>query len=153
MSTGLRLVLVLPTDEVVRLSLARFDRLYARPPADRLPELAGQRVRAAEAAVELEAGRPVQVVRVVYHYLHFDAGGVLDVERLRRDGMIAFEAGTSTFVKPRDGDPGVVEARNRFVRRRRDHEVWWTPSTKLAQQIASAALDDTRYRRLSARRA
>jgi len=33
---GPRLVLVLPTDEVVRLSLARFDRLYARglaPPA------------------------------------------------------------------------------------------------------------------------
>src|SRR5262245_38916132 len=27
---------VLPTDEVVRLSLARFDRLYARPATDRI---------------------------------------------------------------------------------------------------------------------
>lgn len=146
----LRLLLVLQNDEVVRLSLARFERLYARPPLDRVPELAGQRVRAAEAVVETNDRQPARVVRVVYHYLHFDAEGALDTERFRGDARIAVEAGADSFWQP-PADPTLVDARHRFARRRRDHEVWWTPSPDLVQHINRAALGDRGYRILSER--
>jgi hypothetical protein len=110
------------SDSVFRLPRARFERLFSNPPCDALSEFAGQRIRAAEAVVELENRRPVRVLRVIFHYMHFDQTGRLDRERFLEDGVTVMEAGMSVFnLEPRD--PRVIQARQRFAARRRDHSV------------------------------
>jgi hypothetical protein len=146
-STSLRFILVDSKDEVFRLSQAKFERLFSRPPRDTVPKFAEQRVRAAEVAVELENGRPVRVLRVIFHYMHFDRHGRLDYERYLKDNLTVIEAGMPDFnVEPRVRN--VIAARQRFAARRRDHSVWWRPTSRLQRDIMQAALDDRRYRRV-----
>ncbi len=65
MSTAIRFVILDPSGEVIRFSYARFQRLFSRPPHDKLPEFAGKRIRAAEIVVELRNRRPVRILRAV----------------------------------------------------------------------------------------
>lgn len=146
-STSLRFVLVNSNDEVFRLPQARFERLFPCPPRDTLPEFAGQRVRAAEAVVELENRRPACVLRIIFHYIHFDEEGRLDYERYVKDGVTVMEAGMPAL-KLEPHNPKVIVARQRFAARRRDHSVWWRPTARLQQEVVQAALDDRKYRRL-----
>jgi hypothetical protein len=146
-STSLRFILVNSNDEAFRLPQARFERLFSCPPTDTLPEFAGQRVRAAEAVVELENRRPVRVLRAIFHYIHFDRQGRLDHDRYMKGGVTVMEAGIPSL-NLEAGDPKVIEAGQRFAARRRDHSVWWRPTPRLRQAIMQAALDDGRYRRL-----
>jgi hypothetical protein len=146
-STSLRFVLVNSNDEIFRLSHARFERMLSCPARETLPEYAGQCVRAAEAIVQLENHRPVRVCRIVFHYLHFDQEGSLDYDRYMKDGVTVMEAGIPDFnLKP--DDPKVLEARQRFAARRRDHSVWWRPTPHLEEAIMQAALDHSKCRRL-----
>ena len=146
-STSLRFVLVSPNDEIFGLSQARFERMLSCPRHETLPEFAGQRVRAAEVVVELENRRPVRVCRIIFHYLHFDQQGSLNYDRYMKDGVTVMEAGIPDFhLKP--DDPKVLEARQRFAARRRDHSVWWCPTPDLEQAIMEAALDHRKCRRL-----
>ena len=146
-SISLRFVLVNSNDEIFRLPQARFERMLSCPPQDTLPEFAGQRVRAAEAVVQLQNRRPVGVCQVIFHYLHFDQQGRLDFNRYMKNGVTVMEAGIPDFnLKPHD--PKVIEAGQRFAARARDHNVWWRPTPQLEEAIMQAVLDDRKCRRL-----
>lgn len=146
-SFSVRYFLVDADDDIVRLPQARFERLASRASRETLPELKGQRVRAAEVAVELRSGRPVRVVRMIFYYIHFDQNGRLDYERFMKDGVTVMEAGLPRF-KLESADRSVIEAQQRFAKRRRDHSVWWKPDSRLESVIVRAALDRRNFRRL-----
>jgi hypothetical protein len=67
-----------PDDTLYRLANAKFSRMVDDPESHRLERFAGQRVRMAEAIVEVRDRAPCAVVRLVYEMLGFDAEGRLD---------------------------------------------------------------------------
>ena len=78
-----------------RLASKKFSGMLADPSDHLMPNFAGQRVRMAEAVVELRDRRPERVVRLVYEILRFDEEGRLDIRNIQstkccaRDVMLA----------------------------------------------------------------
>lgn len=142
-----RYFLVTDEDEIIRLSNARFERLYSNPPKDKLAEFAGQRVRWAEIIVELENRKPSKVLRTVYGYLHFNSDRCLNGDRFMEDAAVVVNSGLpNIFVE--EESYNVINAQQEFAKRQRDHSVWWKPTPKLERNILDAALDQFEYRRL-----
>ena len=147
MSSSLRFVLLDPSGEVIRLSHARFQRLFSQPPRDKLPDFADKRIRAAEIVVELRNRRPVRVVRAVYHYLNFDHEGALDYDRYMEEGMVPLLASPDSWPRPEKGSR-IVPAQHRFAARRLNVVVRWKPTATEERAISEAALGDRKYRRI-----
>jgi hypothetical protein len=97
MSFSVRYFLVDADGQVFRLPQARYERLASRAPRNTLPRFAGQRIRAAEVAVELRNHRPLQVVRLIFYYLHFDRDGCLDYDQYMKDGLTVAQSGVLRF--------------------------------------------------------
>jgi hypothetical protein len=144
-----RMIFVDSSDQVLRIPNSRFEKLLGPRSTDRLPQFAGQRVRAAEVIVGLENRHPVDIVRVSYFYLHFDKRGFADYETFMRHGALAMEAAMGSNWPFPDETANVIRAGHRFAARRRDHEVVWKPTSSLARSIYKAALDDPGYPHLS----
>ena len=76
--TDIRIFFVDDDGAIKRFPLTRYLRLTERDPNERLPEYANTRIRCVEAAVELEQRKPVDILRLLYIILFFDAEGRLD---------------------------------------------------------------------------
>ncbi|MEJ2327795.1 MAG: hypothetical protein P8Y25_13710, partial [Chromatiaceae bacterium] len=84
MSYSTRTFILGPDDTLYRLASAKFSRMIDDPESYRLERFAGQRVRMAEAIVEVRDRAPYAVVRLVYEMLAFDAEGRLDRAKFMR---------------------------------------------------------------------
>lgn len=146
-SIAVRNFLVTDEDEIVRLSNARFDRLHSNPPKDSLAAFAGQRVRWAEIIVELENRKPSNVLRDAYYYLHFGSDGCLNVDHYMQDAALVVDASFPNFFVE-DEPHNVINAQQKFAKRKRDHSVWWKPHGPLKRKIFDAAMGRLKYRRL-----
>jgi hypothetical protein len=146
-SVAARHFLVTYEDEIIRLSNARFERLYSNPPKDNIEEFASQRMCWAEINIEIENRKSSKILRATYGYLHFNSDGCLNFNRFMKDLAVAMNAGTPNFFV--DEEPhNVKNAQQEFVNRQRDHSVWWKPHTTLEWQTLDAAMDQFKYRRL-----
>ena len=148
MGLSCRMIIVDHANNVMRLANKRFERLLSQPPSDRLPQFANRRVRSAEAVVKLVNRKPVEIIRLCFHYLHFDSRGILNYERLIKDGALTAEAGMELFFASKVTGSTVLSTAHRFAARRRDHEAIWKPTPDLENAICEAALDGKIYPRL-----
>lgn len=146
-SVAVRNFLATDEDEIIRLSNARIERLYANPPKDNIAEFAGRRVRWAEILVEVENRKLSKILRAVYGYLHFNSDGCLNVDRRMQDAAVVANAGLPNFFVEEEPH-NVINAQREFAKRQRDHSVWWKPNAVLERQILDAAMDQFKYRRL-----
>jgi hypothetical protein len=146
MGISIRHLLVDQNDEVYRLSNRFFERLLDKSTGAALPQFAGRRIRCAGVELQMDNYQPIGVVRVVYYYLDFDAEGRLDRDRMMQDAALQMKAAMGNIFPTRSAT--VIEASSRFVARRRDHEVLWTPSPKIERAIHDAALGFNKFRRL-----
>jgi len=78
MGISCRIFIVDPEDRVHRFTSTDFTRLYEDPESFPIPRFANQRLRVAEAVVELKNRRPMRVLRLAYFLFPFDERGVLD---------------------------------------------------------------------------
>jgi hypothetical protein len=115
------------------------------PNSHRLERFAGQRVRMAEAIVEVRDRAPIAVVRLIYGMLEFDAEGRLDRAAFIRQNAALAELSVSRVI-PRSGaeETAVVDAGSRFVARGGS----WQPTPGQEREIPRAALDETPCKRL-----
>ena len=145
MSYSIRTYILGPDDTLYRLASAKFSRMVDDPESQRLGRFAGQRVRLAEAIVEVRDRAPCAVVRLIYEMLGFDADGRLDHAAFIRQNAALVELAIGRVI-PRlpAEETGVVEAGSRFVARGGS----WQPSAALEQKILRAALDETPCKRL-----
>ncbi|AGA89728.1 hypothetical protein Thimo_0897 [Thioflavicoccus mobilis 8321] len=145
MSYSIRRFILGQDDTLYRLASAKFSRMVDDPESHRLTCFAGQRVRMAEAVVEVRDRAPCAVVRSVYEMLRFDAEGRLDQAAFTRQNAALAEQ-LLDRVLPRLAAKGtaVVEAGSRFVARGGS----WQASAALEREILRAALDETPYKRL-----
>ncbi len=136
--------LVARDDTIHRMAGVAFDRMLRDPGHLRVPELAGQRVRSAEAVVELVCRQPVAVVRTSFSVLAFDAAGHLDTSRLRTQQMARIETVLAPVLGSPSGKDKIVEADARFIAQGGT----WTPSKSVAQALDDVALGHRRCARL-----
>ena len=134
-----------PDDTLYRLPSAKFSRMVDDPESDRLERFAGQRVRMAEAIVEVRDRAPCAVVRLIYEILGFDAEGRLDRATFIRQNAALAELAVSRVIPRLEAkETAVVEAGSRFVARGGS----WKPTPALEREILRAALGELRCERL-----
>jgi hypothetical protein len=134
-----------PDDTLYRLASAKFSRMVDEPESHRLERFAGQRVRMAEAIVEVRDRAPYAVVRLIYEMLGFDAEGRLDrATFIRQNAALAELAMRRVIPRLEPERTDVVDAGSRFVARGGS----WQPSAALEREILRAALDEATCRQL-----
>jgi hypothetical protein len=134
-----------PDDTIYRLASAKFSRMVDDPESHRLERFAGQRVRMAEAIVEVRDRAPCAVVRLIYEMLGFDAEGRLDRATFIRQNAALAELAVSRVIPRLEAkETAVVDAGSRFVAQGGR----WQPSRSLEQEILRAALDERKCARL-----
>ena len=145
MTYSTRIFVVGQDDTLYRLGRAKFSGMLDDPERQRVPRFAGQRVRMAEAIVELRDRMPCAVVRFVYEMLRFDAQGRLDRRALVRQNAALAELLVGRVVAdPTTNDDPVVDASSRFIARGGR----WQPSPSLARRIQQAVLGELSCKRL-----
>jgi hypothetical protein len=134
-----------PDDTLYRLASAKFSRMVDDPESHRLERFAGQRVRMAEAIVEVRDRAPYAVVRLIYEMLGFDAEGRLDrAAFIRQNAALAELAMSHVIPRLEAEETAVVDAGSRFVAQGGR----WQPSLSLEQEILRAALGELKCERL-----
>jgi hypothetical protein len=146
-SASVRQFFVSDDDEIFRVPNTKFERLLKGSFEEKTERFAGKRVRTAEIVVQLENRRPLQVLRAIYYYLHFDEKGILDYDRFMKDGGIVANAGIpDIFAEKVQGN--LINAQQEFAKRKRDHSVWWKPSVQLESNILDASIGEFKCKRL-----
>jgi len=134
-----------PDDTLYRLASAKFSRMLDDPESHRLERFAGQRVRMAEAIVEVRKRVPGAVVRLIYEMLRFDAEGRLDRAAFMRQNAALAELAMSRVIPRLEAEETVVvDAGSRFVARGGS----WRPTPAQEREVLRAALDETTCKRL-----
>jgi len=146
-SISVRFFIITDDSEILRMSFNKLDRLLQSTDEEKIEKFVGKPVRAAEISVRLENRKPIEAIRAIYHYFHFNEKGILDKDRLRNDGNIVSIAGTSTFFTQEKQD-NVINAQKEFAKRKRDHAVWWKPNMQIERNILDAAIDEFKCKRL-----
>jgi hypothetical protein len=147
MGTALRLLVVDHADHVYRLDVAKFDRMLDSPKTTPIPALAGQRIRPAEAVVDLIERKAACLVRKTFSILTFDQGGCLDKTAFEEQQFSQFASWAPTVLEPKTGigmESGVVDARYRFA----DRGGRWVPSEALLRAMHEAVLGNVSVPRL-----
>lgn len=147
MGISSRLFLLSADDTLQRLANTAFWRMLHEPDAFRLPDFAGQRVRSAEAIVELDHGVPCRVLRLTFSVLSFDSAGRLDVATHLHQQAARVENWLAPVFGGSHRDSKVVEAVSRFVAQGGK----WQPSEPLRQAIEAAALGRLKCQRVRSR--
>jgi len=80
MGLSVRQLVVDQSDRIHRIGLGKFIDMLRDPLMHRFPIFAGQRVRSAEAIVQLVDRKPIRVVRMSFDILVFENTGCLDTE-------------------------------------------------------------------------
>ena len=146
-SASVRHFFVSDDDEIFRVPNTKFERLLRGSSGENTERFAGKRVRAAEIIVKIEHRKPVQVLRAIYYYLHFNEKGILDYDRFMKDGGIVANAGIpDIYAEQVQGN--LIDARQEFAKRQRDHTVWWKPNMQLERNILDASINEFKCKSL-----
>jgi len=123
-------------DQLFLLANTKFVRMLEEPARHRLPSFSGQRVRAAEAFVELLGREPIRVIRITFDILGFDDEGCFDPSRYCEQQRARAEVAIEPVISSPDRKAKVVPAAGKFIARGSQ----WIPTIELAQTIHEAAL-------------
>ncbi len=143
MGLGCRLLIIDDDDSILRLSMAWLDRLLRFDERETLPRYAEKRIRCALAVLEV-AGRRVLIIRHIdYFMLPFDAKGRINQREWTRGVRLALEMMPPVLRETHSKQ--VIDARDRFTKRRYDHEFKWKPSRKVDEEIVAAILRQEKH--------
>lgn len=146
-SASVRFYFITDEDEILKVPIAKFERMLKGSHEEKTERFAGKRIRAAEIAVMIENRKPVVVLRAIYYYLHFNENGILDYDRFMKDGNLVAKAGIPEYFMKKTQD-NVINAEQEFAKRQRDHAVWWKPNVQLERDILDASIGDFKCKRL-----
>jgi len=149
MGLSLRLLIVDRADGIYRLDASRLERMRANPKMHPLPQFAGERVRGAEAVVELVHRKPTRLIRMTFDILTFDGTGCFDVEAFDRHQFGRFAAAdrlspVGQLLINTDPATDVLDASYLFD----DRGGRWAPSATLLRAMQDALLGNLSVPRL-----
>ena len=138
-------IFIVGTDETLyRLAGTKFSGMLDDPGNHLMPRFAGQRVRMAEAIVELRDRVPYRVARLIYEILRFDDQGRLDVETFSHQNAALVDVMLERTLTNDTNNTAIIDASSRFVAQGGR----WHPSPSLERRVCQAALDEVKYQRL-----
>lgn len=146
-SASVRIFFITDEDEILKVPIAKFERMLKGSYEEKTERFAGKRIRAAEIAVMIENRKPVVVLRAIYYYLHFNEKGILDYDRFMKDGTLVAKAGIPEFLMEEKQD-NIINAQQEFAKKQRDHAVWWKSNMQLERDILDASIGDLKCKRL-----
>jgi len=136
----MRFVVINDKDEVLRISHAGMSELFDRKLA--LPQYAGKRIRWCEVVVSLKEGRAVAVQRFLARYIHFDAHGVLDLDRQLEEARLRMDVSSADITADLSPEERLArEAKTWLDRQVIAQECEWEPDHDLRLVIENVALD------------
>jgi hypothetical protein len=137
-SLSSRIFIVDADETLYRLAATKFSGMLRDPSSHLLPHFASQRVRMAEAIVELRNRAPYRVVRVVYEILRFDDQGRLDIETFSQQNAALVDVMLDSTLASTTNNTVLINASSRFIAQGGR----WHPSPSLEWRVCQAALDD-----------
>ena len=140
MTISIRLYILASDDTLYRIAGTKFTAMINDPESHPLLLFADQRVRTAEAIVELDNRVPSGIYRLVFAMLRFDAHGVLDIKTFMRQNFALFEG----FHAQQAISNAVVDAESRFVAQGGR----WKPTAAIEFRIRQTALGKAVCKRL-----
>ena len=143
MSHSVRYFLVPEDERLVPVPLSTWKALEDIEDGVALSEFAGQRVRFLRLDIEVEDGRPVEVLRAEGGWRTFTADGQFDVVALSREARAVMDLSLGAFAQAEGGRVAEAEhmkERGRFAQARHAHEFRWEPSPELSARAEAAAL-------------
>jgi hypothetical protein len=138
---GMRFVVIGEKDEVLRISHAVMSELFDRRLA--LPQYAKKRIRWCEAVVSIKEGRAIAVQRFLARYIHFDADGILDLDRQLEEARLRMDV-SSAGITAENLSPEerlVREVKTWLDRQVIAQECEWEPDHDLRLVIENVVLD------------
>ena len=146
-STAVRIFFITDEDEILKVPIAKFERMLKGSYEEKTEIFAWKRIRAAEIAVTIDNRKPVAVLRAIYFYLHFNEKGILDYDRFMKDGNLVAKAGIPK-ISMKEKQDNIINAQQEFAKKQRDHSVWWKPNMQLERDILDASIGDFNCKRL-----
>ena len=136
MGISSRLYLLAGDGTLHALASAAFMRMLRQEDAARLPDFAGQRVRAASLVVEAVNRVPLRVLHSSFLVLDIDQDGRMDVQRLQAQQFARVDdLMRGVWQSPKSAAP-VIDATSRFAARGGS----WVPDEALRRRIEALAL-------------
>ena len=138
---GMRFVVISDKDEVLRISHAVMSELFDRRLA--LPQYAQKRIRWCEVVVSLKEGRAVAVQRFLARYIHFDAHGLLDLDRQLEEARLRMDVSSADIAAEHLSPEERLarEAKAWLDRQVIGQECEWEPDHDLRLVIENVAMD------------
>ena len=144
MGIGLRIYFLDDTDSLQRLSVARYERLMNRVPAEAIPQYAGKRMRCAMVSLEVEGRKPKSIIRIDYMIIPFDTEGRLDSTELMEEMRLVTEFAFSPLsILDEEDNRKIVNARDVFAKKRHTQEYTWVPEPEVEEAIVTAIFGET----------
>ena len=136
MGIGTRIFLIDENDSLHRISISRYNRMRSPDSDECFTQYAGKRMRCAMIFLEVENKKPLSVVRTEYYYLPFDNQGRVDRTELEKRTRLSLEIVPPIFEE--QSPKKVLDAQNRFAKKRYKHEFQWTPNQEIETAIMTA---------------
>ena len=113
-------------DELIKIPQARFERFYHKGQAE-FPEYAGESLKIAHFIIHFDGDKPVKVHNNYFTILDVDSQGALSSNTLRGQDQLA-QLNWSNETVARNSN--VVDATDRFLRKKLEHSGRWEPDVK-----------------------
>lgn len=140
MGLSLRIFLVNDDDSPQRLPLAKYQRMFRRESKECLPNYANKRVRYVMVVLDYLDRKPVEILRIDYAFLKFDAKGRIDQSEKKKEARLAIESFSPIGEKQESEQ--LIDARHLFARKRYNDRYKWKPSSELEAKIIDAVFGE-----------
>jgi hypothetical protein len=97
---------------------------------------AGKKVKCAFCYLEMEARKPVGIIRIDYAILYFDSKGYLDTEKMEDELRLVSEIAAGFIKTP--GSEKIIDSQNHFAKVRYKNEYQWKPTAEIEKAIIDA---------------
>ncbi|MEM1177743.1 MAG: hypothetical protein AAGM22_05330 [Acidobacteriota bacterium] len=138
MSKGYRVFLVDGKDDLHRISHKRFDALTGA--GQTVPEhfLGYDKVRCVVVVYQTENRKPAELIQMDFDFIPLTSAGLVDTERNADRTSLLGQAFPLLDGVDGAGPSTIVDGRQRFAKKRLDHEWRWQPSDELYKKICEA---------------
>jgi len=140
MGLGTRYFIINEDDSLKRVPVKKIHRLFSREPGGRFPEYAGERVRSVAVILEFVQRKPIAPIKIDYYILTFNSEGWLDEAENQKEMRLA-----SDLLGPgilANHGTNVVNARDRFAKKRYAHKYMWQPTPDIEKAILCSIFDN-----------
>lgn len=135
MGIGHRFFIIDESENIIKFPFAKYERLFQKNSAERLPQFKSSRIRYVYANLNTENRKPVSIWRIEYCYVTLDEEGRVDWERFEEelaDGMACLE---DAFADSEKDNGNIINAKRIFREKKRRDRNFWEPSEELEKKI------------------